>query len=239
MKFASGQSLTTQGLFWYGYNLSIQSKKNWSLLNEVEGRNFMEDMGWHQRLVRTSLNLHSVSPGWNIGGGLAFFDNISNMPGAAKQRNHEIRPHLQAVFKYQIRRFSFEQRFRNEFRFFKNIVSQNGNHVDSYHFRHVRFRYRYLVYYHPVKGESSERFSLKAGQELLLKIAQSDNGSVLDQNRFYAGITYSVVPGFQMEASYIHLIQPGNLNRHFQRHIFRILLIHKINFNHDTHDKSN
>ena len=208
-----------QKQIWYKYNLKVALGDQWVFRQELDDRNFVDPGRQSQFLSRTHLQ-RNLGKGWNVALGFAYFlHSLPQDPTVQDYYNqNELRPSFEVSHLNQVSpRFHLHHRYWTELRYFQQTD-------DSYSLSTVRIRYKLEAEY-----ELSEKFILRAFDEIHLNASSNITYNVFDQNRVGAAVMYSPVKSIGFELMYINWFQQTSTgNLYYKRDIIRIALHHTI-----------
>ncbi|MFZ1688112.1 MAG: DUF2490 domain-containing protein [Flavobacteriales bacterium] len=224
-----GKTKTNQQLVWFVYNNTLTFSPKWALATDIQERRFINPSAQHQFLVRTKVQ-YTLGQGWDVGlGGCIFWQSPNDPNSTSDLVVPELRPHLEVSQKQKVRFFKINHRYKAEARFFHHV--QNGELRDGYSFRNFRFRYRLGIDVPLLKSADKklDRLTLRVNDEIHLNAGEQVVMNTFDQNRIYAGISYSATPDLSIEVGYLNWFQeqPSG-DDYFNRNIFRLAINHKI-----------
>lgn len=221
------KTIEKQQLFWYGYFNQLQCNENWTVLSEIQQRQFYNPTAQHQLVFRSNVE-RKLANDWNASLGLTFFLQNPNEPTSKSSMTvPEWRPDMGFVHQQKMKGFTISHRYKMEARFLHQVT--NEQLVGGYQFSNFRFRYQ-LGFEIPLwKQNGNDKISIKIKEELLCNVGQKVVKNVFDQNRIYVGLQYKCRDSFAIEAGYMNIFQQQKSGTDFyDRDIVRLALYHKI-----------
>ncbi len=208
-------------LLWAGYYNTVQINNHLSIVSDAQVRTRDWVNQWSQILVRSGLS-YSFNNNFAITGGMAFFKNAQYLDKQLFFKN-EWRPWQE--FSYQIKyiKTNLTHRLRTEQRFLQQVLNNKLTGRYEYVFR---LRYR-LDWQLPL----NENLKFGLGNETLVNPCYFKNNGFFDQNRTFAGISFTVSPSTSLQVQYLKIFQwRSNLSELEDQNIIRLNANQKINF---------
>lgn len=222
--------INNQQIIWYTYNLNINLSAKWSVVTDIQERQFVNPTAQHLWAIRTNFK-RDLGNQWDFGlGGMLFFQRSNTPEVSALPTIPELRPHVEFNNKQKIWKGTLSHRYRFESRFFQNV---NENELTKgLAFRNFRFRYL-IGYMLPLvnKKESNDAvLFVKLQDEIMLNFGNKIVTNIYDQNRIYIGFNYIVSKKTAFETGYLNSFQQqAKAGNFYDRNIMRLTLFHKIN----------
>ena len=223
------KNITNQSLVWYSYFQTVQFNDKLSLHSEIVERRFTNPDAQHQFLIRTHLHKQLGTSGWEASAGMCLFFQNPNTPTATTTLTiPELRPHVQMIYKQQLKGFALEHRYRLEARFFHNTNAAKSELEDGYDLGNLRFRYRIQATIPIVKLGIDRVLKLKLADEIHTNIGSKIGINVFDQNRFFVSANVDILPNLAVEVGYINWFQEKADASFYNRNILQFAVYHKI-----------
>ena len=212
-------------LLWVGYYNTIQLNNHLSIVSDAQLRSRDWVKQWSQILVRSGLS-YSFDNNFVITGGMAFFKNAQYLNTLLFLKN-EWRPWQEISYQIKSRKTDLTQRLRTEQRFLQQVL--NNKLTDRYEYI---FRLRYRIEW---QLPLSEDFKFGLGNEVLVNPRYLQNNRFFDQNRTFAGISFTVSPSTSLQFQYLKIFQwRSNLSELEKQDILRLNLNQKINLKNNS-----
>lgn len=229
MMLFSQKKVTNQQLIWYTYNNTIRFNENWTLVSEVQERQFFNPTAQHQLVFRSNIQRKLIE-NWSVSAGMTYFLQSPQDPESESNLTvPELRPDLGFENKQKLSFMTISHRYKVEARFIHDFADDEL--TGGYRFSSFRFRYQ-LGFDIPVwrnKDTREERLSLKIKEEILLNAGSKIVKNTFDQNRIYTGINYRINPSFSVEAGYLNWYQQRvSGTEYYDRDIIRLSLFHTL-----------
>lgn len=193
--------------WWPAYQLRINLDEKWSVVNDVQLRNFAVEPLLGLIAVRTGVN-YRLSKYWIVGGGGTWFHQQQFNVTKQKVISDELRAWEEIRNERQYGRWQVGHRFRTEQRYF------TGESGLSHRFRYkLDFQYRLSV-----------KWKAIGGNELMWQTSREK--SDWDQNRTWLGTEYALNEKRQVQVSFMNWWQA---NRNIHQPVVRINFIQTIN----------
>jgi hypothetical protein len=231
------RTVTHQQLLWLRYTNRLELNPHWFLYTDLSERRLLFPDAQHQMLGRITAQ-YRWRENWAAGVGFAYSRQSPNDPRAAnKLVVPELRPHIEAVNRQPLgERVMLSQRYRLEYRFFKNVEDEElASGFNSY----LRFRYKLEVNFWlrkkpnelgAVVWKLADEVMLNAGKEIVL--------NVFDQNRLSTSLQVQAFRNIAFELNYIRAFQQRNSGYDFfNRDIFRLAIHHQWKLKKETGHK--
>jgi hypothetical protein len=217
-----------QSLLWTRYYNQLTLNNKWSFHTEFDNRIFLNPVEENLYVIRLQ-GRYKINTNLEIGSGLSYFSVATQNPDFPIDfRTPEYRAQQDIVFKQDFGKFTLNQRFQVEQRFFQNASKIELLSGTTFFWR---FRYR-------LQGEYSfwekENQYLKAivYDELMINGGKNVAKNTFDQNRIYVAFQYGVNKNIALELGYLNSFQQRASGvDYFDRDIIRFTFFHKINLN--------
>ncbi len=224
-----------QQLIWYGYYNTLKFNENWSLLSEIQQRQFYNPTAQHQLVFRSNLE-RKITGNWNISGGLTYFLQNPNNPNSESNLTvPELRPDVGFKNKQRIGFLTINHRYKAEARFFHDV--ENNRLVGGFRFSNFRFRYQLGLDFSLWKKEEKEKLSFKVKDEIMFNVGKKVVKNTFDQNRIYLALNYKLNDTYAVEMGYMNWFQQQKTGVDFyNRDIVRFSLFHTIDLKKNSND---
>lgn len=224
-----------QQLIWYGYYNTLRFNENWSLLSEIQQRQFYNPTAQHQLVFRTNVERKLLD---NINASLGmtyFFQNPNNPNSESNLTVPELRPDIGFKNKQRIGFLTINHRYKAEARFFHDV--ENDRLVGGFRFSNFRFRYQLGLDFSLWKKEEKEKLSFKVKDEIMFNMGKKVVKNTFDQNRIYLALNYRLNDAYAVEMGYMNWFQQQKTGIDFyNRDILRFSLFHTIDFKKNSND---
>lgn len=229
------KKIERQQLVWYGYYNTLRFNENWSLLSEIQQRQFYNPTAQHQLVFRSNLE-RKITGNWNISGGLTYFLQNSNNPNSESNLTvPELRPDIGFKNKQRIGFLTINHRYKAEARFFHDV--ENDRLVGGFRFSNFRFRYQLGLDFSLWKKEEKEKLSFKVKDEIMFNMGKKVVKNTFDQNRIYLALNYRLNDAYAVEMGYMNWFQQQKTGIDFyNRDILRFSLFHTIDLKKNSND---
>jgi hypothetical protein len=219
------KQVTHQQLIWYGYYNTLQFNQKYFLTTEIQERHFINPFAQHQFVLRSHIH-RNVGAGWDVALGMCLFLQSPQDPTSESDLIvPELRPHIALANQTKLNRFTINQRYKAEARFFHEV--ENNELVNGYHFGNFRFRYQIGIEIPVYK----KWLSVKLSDEVMLNAGKNITYNIFDQNRIYVALNYNITPNLRLETGYLNWYQQrASGNSFYNRDIIRFTVFHKIHF---------
>jgi hypothetical protein len=215
-----------QSLLWTRYYNQLTLDNKWSIHSEFDNRVFLNS--FKHNLYETRIQgRYKINKDIEVGAGYAYFSVATQVPETTYDfRIPENRGQQDITWKQEYGKFTLNQRFQVEERFFHNADKVSLLPGTTFYWR---FRYR-------LQGEYS--FWIKESQymkaivndELMINGGKNVVKNTFDQNRIYAAFQYGVNKNIALELGYLNSFQQRASGvDYFDRDIIRFTFYHKIN----------
>lgn len=235
-KFLSAQKkVEHQQLIWYGYYNIVKFNENWSLLSEIQERQFYNPTAQHQLVFRSNLERKLVA-NWSASGGLTLFLQNPNNPESENNLTvPELRPDIGFNSKQKLDFLTITHRYKAEARFFHDV--ENNRLSGGFRFSNFRLRYQLGFDFPLWKKEEKEKIILKVKDEVMFNVGKKVVKNTFDQNRIYIALNYKINPSFAVEMGYMNWFQQQKTGVDFyNRDILRFSLFHTIDLKKKNND---
>ncbi len=224
-----------QQLIWYGYYNTLKFNENWSLLSEVQERQFYNPTAQHQLVFRSNLERKLIG-NWNVSGGMTLFLQNPNNPNSESNLTvPELRPDIGLNSKQKLSFLTISHRYKAEARFFHDV--ENEQLTGGYRFSNFRLRYQLGLDFSLWKKEEKEKLSLKLKDEVMFNVGRKVIKNTFDQNRIYLGLNYKLNDSYTVEMGYMNWFQQQKTGVDFySRDILRFSLFHTIDLKKKNND---
>ncbi len=224
-----------QQLIWYGYYNTLKFNENWSLLSEIQQRQFYNPTAQHQLVFRSNLE-RKITGNWNISGGLTYFLQNPNNPNSESNLTvPELRPDVGFKNKQRIGFLTINHHYKAEARFFHDV--ENDRLVGGFRFSNFRFRYQLGLDFSLWKKEEKEKLSFKVKDEIMFNVGKKVVKNTFDQNRIYLALNYRLNDAYAVEMGYMNWFQQQRTGVDFyNRDILRFSLFHTIDLKKNSND---
>jgi hypothetical protein len=224
-KAQTEKNIDHQNLLWTRYYNQLTISNKWSIHTEFDNRIFINPTEENLYEMRVQ-GRYKINTEFEIGGGFAYFSVATQVPEVTSDfRTPEYRGQQDITWKKDFDRFTVNQRFQTEERFFRNANKVELLSGTTYYWR---FRYRLQGEYSFLKKENQY---LKAiiYDELMINAGKNVVENVFDQNRIYAALQYGVNKNIALELGYLKSFQQRASGvDYFDRDIIRFTFFHKI-----------
>ncbi|TRX20659.1 DUF2490 domain-containing protein [Flavobacterium franklandianum] len=215
-----------QSLLWTRYYNILNITNKWSLHSEFDNRVFLNSFEQNLYVIRIQ-GRYKINPEIEIGAGYVYFSVATQDPEVTYGFNvPEYRGQQDLTWKKEHGKFTLNQRFKVEERFFHNANKEGLLPGTTFFWR---FRYRLQGEYSFWKKENQY---LKAiiNDELMINGGKNVAKNTFDQNRIYAALQFGVNKNIALELGYLKSFQQRASGvDYFNRDIIRFTLFHKIN----------
>ncbi|MES2812574.1 MAG: DUF2490 domain-containing protein [Bacteroidota bacterium] len=221
------KKVENQQLIWYGYYNTLRFNENWSLLSEIQERQFYNPTAQHQLVFRSNLE-RKLKENWNTSVGITLFLQNSHDPESESNLTvPELRPDIGFNNKQKLDFLTISHRYKAEARFFHDV--ENNKLVNGFRFSNVRLRYQLGFDFPLWKKEEKEKIILKVKDEIMFNVGRKIVENTFDQNRIYLGLNYKWSNSFAFEAGYMNWFQQQKSGTDFyNRDILRLSIFHTI-----------
>jgi len=208
-------------LLWAGYYNTIQLNNRLSIVSDAQLRSRDWVNQWSQILVRSGLS-YSFNNNFVITAGMAFFKNAQYLNKQLFLKN-EWRPWQEFSYQTKYSKTNLTHRLRTEQRFLQQVLDNKLTDRYEYVFR-LRYRIDWQL---PL----NEYLKFGLGNEVLVNPWHLQNNRFFDQNRTFAGISFTVSPSTSLQVQYLKIFQwHSNLSELEDQNIIRLNANQKINF---------
>lgn len=222
------RAVSTQQLLGYGYHLTLALSAQSHLQSEVQERRFIVPFAQHQFLLRSHLH-RRLGRRLDLSGGFCLFFQRPNDPLAQPRLAvPELRPHAEALFRSASGRWGFEQRFRAEARFYRQVNASRSALEAGYRYSNLRLRYRAQAALLLRTLGEDRCVKLKISDEIHLNALRQGDVPRFDQNRLFAGLSADLRPGFSLDIGYLNWFQQRAAASCFSRHILSLGLSQRL-----------
>jgi hypothetical protein len=215
-----------QSLLWTRYSNQLTLNSKWLILSEFDNRVFIHPFEENLYLIRVQ-GRYKINKGVDLGAGFAYFSVATQDPEKTNDfRTPEYRGEQNISWKQEFNKFTLNQRFQIEERFFHNTNKEGLLPGTTFSWR---FRYRFQGEYSCWKKENQY---LKAivYDEIFINAGENIVKNTFDQNRIYAALQYGVNKNIAFELGYLNSFQQRASGvDYFDRDIIRFTFFHKIN----------
>jgi opacity protein-like surface antigen len=227
--FANAQvekNIDHQSLLWTRYYNQLTINNKWSIHSEFDNRVFLNPLEENLYEFRIQ-GKYKINSNIELGAGFAYFSVATQVSEVTFDfRIPEYRGQQDIVYKQDFGKFTLNQRFQVEQRFFQNSSKIELLSGTTFFWR---FRYRLQGEYSLLKKEQQY---LKAiiYDELMINGGENVVYNTFDQNRIYAGLQYGINKNIAIELGYLNSFQQrASGDDFFDRDIIRFTFYHKIN----------
>lgn len=231
----SQKNVEHQRLIWYGYYNTLKFNEKWSLLSEIQERQFYNPTAQHQLVFRSNLERKLIG-NWNASVGVTYFLQNPNDPESESNFTvPELRPDFGFNNKQKLRFLTINHRYKGEARFFHDV--ENNELVGGYRFSNFRFRYQLGIDFPILKNEGDEKLIVKVKDEVMFNVGKKVVKNTFDQNRIYLGLNYKWNKSLAFEVGYMNWFQQLKTGTDFyNRDILRLSIFHTIELNKKNND---
>lgn len=224
------KNIEKQQLIWYGYYNTLKFNEKWSLLSEIQERQFYNPTAQHQLVFRSNLERKLIG-NWNASAGITYFlQNPNNPESESNLTVPELRPDIGFNNKQKLSFITINHRYKAEARFFHDV--ENNRLVGGYRFSNLRLRYQLGIDVPLWKKEEQEKLVLKLRDEVMFNLGGKVVNNTFDQNRYYLGLNYKLNKSFAFEVGYMNWFQQLKTGKDFyDRDILRLSIFHTIELN--------
>ena len=229
------KNIEKQQLIWYGYYNTLKFNEKWSLLSEIQERQFYKPTAQHQLVFRSNLE-RKLTGNWNASAGITYFlQNPNNPDSESNLTVPELRPDVGFNNKQKLSFITINHRYKAEARFFHDV--ENNRLVGGYRFSNLRLRYQLGIDVPLWKKEEQEKLVLKLRDEVMFNLGRKVVNNTFDQNRYYLGLNYELNKSFAFEVGYMNWFQQLKTGKDFyDRDILRLSIFHTIELNKKNND---
>lgn len=229
------KNIEKQQLIWYGYYNTLKFNEKWSLLSEIQERQFYKPTAQHQLVFRSNLE-RKLTGNWNASAGITYFlQNPNNPDSESNLTVPELRPDVGFNNKQKLSFITINHRYKAEARFFHDV--ENNRLVGGYRFSNLRLRYQLGIDVPLWKKEEQEKLVLKLRDEVMFNLGRKVVNNTFDQNRYYLGLNYKLNKSFAFEVGYMNWFQQLKTGKDFyDRDILRLSIFHTIELNKKNND---
>jgi len=229
------KNIEKQQLIWYGYYNILKFNEKWSLLSEIQERQFYNPTAQHQLVFRSNLERKLIG-NWNASAGITYFlQNPNNPESESHLTVPELRPDIGFNNKQKLSFITINHRYKTEARFFHDV--ENNRLVGGYRFSNLRLRYQLGIDVPLWKKEEQEKLVLKLRDEVMFNLGRKVVNNTFDQNRYYLGMNYKLNKSFAFEVGYMNWFQQLKTGKDFyDRDILRLSIFHTIELNKKNND---
>lgn len=224
-KAQTEKNIDHQSILWTRYYNHLTINNKWAIHTEFDNRIFINPVEENLYVFRVH-GRYKINNTVDFGAGYAYFSVATQDPEVTYDfRIPENRTQQDVTWKQEFGKFTMNQRFQVEERFFHNADKTGLLPGTTFAFR---FRYKLQGEYSCWKKESQY---LKAivYDELMINVGESVVKNTFDQNRIYAALQYGVNKNIAMELGYLNSFQQRTSGvDYFARDIIRFTLFHKI-----------
>lgn len=214
-----------QSLLWTRYYNFLTLSDKWSIHSEFDNRIFINPVEENLYEMRFQ-GRYKINKEFEAGAGFAYFSVATQVPEITSNfRTPEYRGQQDITWKQEYGKFTLNQRFQVEERFFRNADKEGLLPGTTFFWR---FRYKIQGEYNFYKKENQY---LKAivYDELMINAGENIVKNTFDQNRIYAGLQYGVNKNIALELGYLNSFQQRTSGvDYFNRDIIRFTFFHKI-----------
>lgn len=227
---AFGQKqITNQSLIWFGYFFSVPHANGHYSQYELQERRYINPGVQHQFLIRAHYHVPIKNSSWEYSlGGCVFFQSPNDPFAKDRLVVPELRPHLEFANKSKLGKFTIDERFRLEARYFHQTNAERTELEDGFSYSNLRFRYRITFSRVLFDLRKNGNFQLKLSNELHVNAGNNIVLNTFDQNRLYGGLSYATSPNLQFEVGYLNWFQQRPNGTYFDRDILRFTVYHKL-----------
>ncbi|GAA4767784.1 MULTISPECIES: DUF2490 domain-containing protein [Flavobacterium] len=235
-EFLSAQKkVEHQQLIWYGYYNTLKFNENWSLLSEIQERQFYNPTAQHQLVFRSNLERKLVT-NWNAYLGMTLFlQNPNNPESESNLTVPELRPDFGFNSKQKVGLLTINHKYKAEARFFHEV--ENNKLVGGFRFSNFRLRYQLGLDIPLWKKQGNEKLIIKLKDEVMFNVGRKVIKNTFDQNRIYLGLNYKLNDSYTVEMGYMNWFQQQKTGVDFySRDILRFSLFHTIDLKKKNND---
>jgi hypothetical protein len=220
------KNVDQQNLLWTRYYNQLTINNKWSVHTEFDNRIFLKPIEENLYLIRLH-GRYKINNNLDVGAGFAYFSVATQNPDVTFDfKFPEYRGQQDIVYKQDFGRFTLNQRFQVEERFFHNANKEGLLPGTTFYWR---FRYRLQGEYSCWKKDNQHLKAI-AYDELMINGGENIVKNTFDQNRIYAALQYGVNKNIALELGYLNSFQQRVSGvDYFDRDIIRFTLFHKIN----------
>lgn len=219
------KNIDHQDLLWTRYYNQLTIDSKWAIHTEFDNRVFINPFEDNLYVLRIH-GRYKINNTIDLGAGYAYFSVATQDPEITNDfRTPENRTQQDITWKQEYGKFTMNQRFQVEERFFHNADKKGLLPGTTFTWR---FRYRLQGEYSCWKKESQY---LKAivYDELMINAGENVVNNTFDQNRIYAALQYGVNKNIALELGYLNSFQQRASGvDYFDRDIIRFTFFHKI-----------
>lgn len=224
-----------QQLIWYGYYNTLKFNESWSLLSEIQERQFYNPTAQHQLVFRFNLE-RKLLGNWNASAGMTLFlQNPNNPESESNLTVPELRPDIGFNNKQKLGFLTISHRYKAEARFFHDV--ENDQLTDGFRFSNFRLRYQLGLDLPIWKKEEKEKLSFKVKDEIMFNVGKKVVKNTFDQNRIYLAVNYKLNDSYAVELGYMNWFQqPKSGVDFYKRDILRLSIFHTIDLKTNKND---
>lgn len=214
-----------QSLLWTRYYNLLTINDKWTVHSEFDNRIFINSAEENLYEFRTQ-GRYKINKDFEVGAGFAYFSVASQDPEISSNFTiPEYRGQQDIIWKQNIGRITFLQRFQVEERFFHNSNKEELVAGTTFYWR---FRYRLQGEYSFWKKEN-QSLKVLLSDEIMMNGGENVAKNTFDQNRIYAALQYGVNKNIALELGYLNSFQQRASGvDYFNRDIIRFTFFHKI-----------
>lgn len=225
MNAQTKKNVDHQNLLWTRYYNLLTINDKWSVHSEFDNRVFINPVKENLHEFRVQ-GCYKINKDLEIGAGFALFSVDTQVQEITSDFNvPEYRGQQDIIWKREQGKFTLNQRFQVEERFFHNADKDGLLPGTTFYWR---FRYRIQEEYSFWKKENQ---FLKAilSDEIMINAGQNIVKNTFDQNRIYAALQFGVSKNIALELGYLNSFQQRSSGvDYFDRDIIRFTFFHKI-----------
>lgn len=203
--FAQTRTVYNQTHAWGVYTGTYKLYKKANLYTEYQFRRSDWGKNWQQSLSRVGLEI-KFNPTWQatIGYGFIMTYPYGDIPYPYSFNEHRIWEQVNVV--QEVKKLKFQHRYRLEQRWVETKLFDQTREQYVFHtFIYVnRMRYRCMLTYPLVELSNNHKLGLMVSDEVFIAFGKNVAFNVLDQNRIYGGLTWSLPKALTFSIGYLN-----------------------------------
>lgn len=229
------KNLITQYLVWYRYQNRIILSDKWEWQNHIDDRRFLNHGHRQHTWVFRTQPFFNVSNKLAISQSYVFFLQSPHDPESeSRLMVPEHRPFQEAIIKNDLGKVIIRHRYRLEERFFRR--NDGIRLLPGYNFN-WRLRYQFQAQRKLFNLSKENAVHFRIAEELMVNFGKRIIYNTFDQSRFSAAFLFNISKNMDLETGYSHWYQQRADGRSFfNRHIFRVALLHNIDLRKTSDD---
>lgn len=222
------QNVVDQGLYWLNYSIGTKINNKWDAKVTIADRRYFVNNRNHMFLIFGDAT-YKLNKNWSVAGGFMYFNlyRPSDPHSEVSVTQPEFRPYQRLTYKLKTgKKTTFTNRFTLEERIRMDIVDdKQTNDYRAY----LRFRNRVGFSYQISGIESQHPLSIYVDDEYMIHVGNTVRGSLFDQNRLGAGLSWKAAKNLTLSSGYIYWYQRiPNSTTEFRRNIINFAVSQRI-----------